>query len=293
MVKLSFEHRSIIRSYLRHLSRFPDRITRAYLLNVLQKRCRRPHGSDPDRLRNRIEKTKNFLENVRLKIAAANSGHVNVFEDLLRESFARTGERREKVLELFKKRTSTKELEHPSSKFPTYSPELVSLLTSPASYPLKTRPSINDLQSIPPNSLITNVWSDLPSELQSVEPPKYAHMGMLNEARQINKRKYLYEKWVDALVGPPLSIPEELKDVVPLSVVKQLREMLDELKFQAKRRNDHDRVAPAFSSLQNFEDSSSTKPKNCSRHRKIFFKDQTMVDVPAKITPSHPLYPTP
>ena len=105
MSTLTPQHLSTIRSYLRHLSRFPDPITRsarftptqkrerpkyqiknsdviiygcfvcrvmcgwrnyrAYLLNLLHQRCRRPHGSDPQRLQKRIDKTRHFIESVR------------------------------------------------------------------------------------------------------------------------------------------------------------------------------------------------------------------------------------
>ncbi|KAI9625512.1 hypothetical protein KEM48_010874 [Puccinia striiformis f. sp. tritici PST-130] len=203
MSRLTPQHLSIIRDYLRHLSRFPDPITRAYLLNLLHQRCRRPYGSDPERVQKRIDKTRHFIESVRLKVAAANSGHVNVYETLLKEAFARVGERRKEFMEPYLKMVpgiAKEELPYPSSQFPTYSPALVALLTCPDAYSAKNRPSIDDLQSIPPATLITNTWSDLPPDLQSVAPPKAAHMGMLHEARQINKRRSLRDRWLAGLL---------------------------------------------------------------------------------------------
>jgi hypothetical protein len=41
-----------------------------------------------------------FFFQTRLKIAAANSGHVNVYETLLKEAFARIGERRKEFMEV-------------------------------------------------------------------------------------------------------------------------------------------------------------------------------------------------
>ncbi|WAQ84981.1 hypothetical protein PtA15_5A554 [Puccinia triticina] len=286
MSRLTPQHLSLLRSYLRHLSQFPDPITRAYLLNLLHQRCRRPHGSDPQRVQKRIEKTRHFIESVRLKIAAANSGHVNVYETLLKEAFARVGERRKEFLQPYLELVPgiTKEqLPYPSSEFPTYSPALVALLSSPDVYPGRGRPSIEDLQSIPPGTLITNTWSDLPPELQSPTPPKAAHMGMLHEARQINKRRWLRDRWLAGLIGPPLAVPPELETSLPPKILEQSRKMLSELKSRAADVGPAG--SPRFSTgLPKPEPTSAETPKTLP---------VPLIRIPAQIPKSHPLSPTP
>lgn len=273
---------SIIRSYLRHLSQFPDPITRAYLLNLLHQRCRRPHGSDPERVKKRVEKTQHFIESVRLRIAAANSGHVNVFDSLLKEAFARTGERREEFMQPYLETAPSNQLDlpYPSSEFPTYSPALTAMLTSSHAYPSRGRPSIEDLQSISPGTLISNTWSDLPPDLQPVAPPKSPHMGMLHEARQINKRRWLRDRWLAGLTGPPLSVPPELEKNLPLKHVERSHMMLSELKKKADDLGPSG--SPRYSPIQKpqllLEDSSKRRPT---------------LRIPAYLPKSHPLNPKP
>ncbi|KAI9625436.1 hypothetical protein KEM48_010916 [Puccinia striiformis f. sp. tritici PST-130] len=282
MSRLTPQHLSIIRDYLRHLSRFPDPITRAYLLNLLHQRCRRPYGSDPERVQKRIDKTRHFIESVRLKVAAANSGHVNVYETLLKEAFARVGERRKEFMEPYLKMVpgiAKEELPYPSSQFPTYSPALVALLTCPDAYSAKNRPSIDDLQSIPPATLITNTWSDLPPDLQSVAPPKAAHMGMLHEARQINKRRSLRDRWLAGLVGPPLAVPPELETSLPPKILEQSKKMLSELQFRAADLGSAG--SPRFSSGPKQEPSPVKSPRVAP------------IRIPSHIPKSHPLNPIP
>ncbi|KAA1094603.1 hypothetical protein PGT21_026434 [Puccinia graminis f. sp. tritici] len=287
MSRLTPQHLSTIRSYLRHLSQFPDPITRAYLLNLLHQRCRRPHGSDPQRLEKRIEKTKHFIESVRLKIAAANSGHVNVYETLLKEAFARVGERRKEFMQPYLEMVpgiAKEDLPYPSSEFPTYSPALVALLSCPDAYPGRGRPSIGDLQSIPPGTLITNTWSDLPPDLQSPAPPKAAHMGMLHEARQINKRRWLRDRWLAGLIGPPLAVPPELESSLPPKILEQSRKMLSELKSRAAD------VGPAGSPRYASGPKQEPKSTLAKTPRSI---PTPLIRIPPQIPKSHPLSPTP
>ncbi|EFP78152.2 uncharacterized protein PGTG_04108 [Puccinia graminis f. sp. tritici CRL 75-36-700-3] len=167
MSRLTPQHLSIISSYLRHLSRFRDPTTRW--------------------------------------IAAANSGHVNVYETLLKEASARAGERRKEFMKLYLEMVpgiAKEELLYPLSELPSYLPALVALLSCPDAYLGQGRPSIGHLQSIPPGTLINNTWSDLPPNLQSAAPPIAAHMGLLHEARQINKRRWLRDRWLAGLIGP-------------------------------------------------------------------------------------------
>ncbi|PLW28033.1 hypothetical protein PCANC_26448 [Puccinia coronata f. sp. avenae] len=284
MSRLTPQHLSIIRSYLRHLSRFPDPITRAYLLNLLHQRCRRPHGSDPERLQKRIEKTRHFIESTRLKITAANSGHVNVYETLLKEAFARIGERRKEFMEPYLAMVpgiAEEELPYPSSEFPIYSPALVALLTCPDVYTPRGRPSIADLQSIPPGTLITNTWSDLPPDLQTPAPPKAAHMGMLHEARQINKRRSLRDRWLAGLIGPPLSVPPELETSLPPEILEQSQKMLSELKSRAADVGPAG--SPRFSPGPRQQASSTGTPTPRVAPPRI----------PAQLPQSHPLNPRP
>ncbi|KAH9458869.1 hypothetical protein Pst134EA_019023 [Puccinia striiformis f. sp. tritici] len=192
MSRLTPQHLSIIRDYLRHLSRFPDPITRAYLLNLLHQRCRRPYGSDPERVQKRIDKTRHFIESVRLKVAAANSGHVNVYETLLKEAFARVGERRKEFMEPYLKMVPG--IAKGRTTVPIIAvPDLFASLGGSAHVPRR-------------------IFSE---KSASVAPPKAAHMGMLHEARQINKRRSLRDRWLAGLVGPPLAVPPELETSPP------------------------------------------------------------------------------
>ncbi|MBW0468356.1 hypothetical protein O181_008071 [Austropuccinia psidii MF-1] len=281
MVQLTKYHQSLARSYLRHLARFPDPVTRAYLLNLLHKRIRRPHGADPQRVKVRVEKTQCFIENVRLKIAAANSGHVNIFEELLKEAFAQTGQEKELFLKPYLDMSNNlpNDRPYPSSKFPTYSPALTALLTSSESYPARNRPSVSDLQSIPPNSLITNVWSDLPPPLQPALQSKAAHMGMLHQARQINKRQALLKRWLAGLTGAPLSVPPDLEKHLPKELLDQSRTMLSELNKQASNIGSSGlpRYAPRPSQVP--------QPVQLKKHR-------SSLRIPAQIAETHPLCPS-
>jgi len=173
------------------------------------------------------------------------------------------------------------ELPYPSSEFPTYSPALVALLTSPDVYLPRGRPSIADLQSIPPGTLITNTWSDLPPDLQTPAPPKAAHMGMLHEARQINKRRWLRDRWLAGLIGPPLSVPPELETSLPPKILEQSQKMLSELKIRAADVGSSG--SPRFSS----------GPKQEPRSPEATQPRTPLLRIPAQLPKSHPLNPTP
>jgi len=173
------------------------------------------------------------------------------------------------------------ELPYPSSEFPTYSPALVALLTSPDVYLPRGRPSIADLQSIPPGTLITNTWSDLPPDLQTPTPPKAAHMGMLHEARQINKRRWLRDRWLAGLIGPPLSVPPELETSLPPKILEQSQKMLSELKIRAADIGSSG--SPRFSS----------GPKQEPRSPEATQPRTPLLRIPAQLPKSHPLNPTP
>ncbi|KAG0146545.1 hypothetical protein CROQUDRAFT_62675 [Cronartium quercuum f. sp. fusiforme G11] len=309
MPGLSTPHLALARSYLREVRRFPDHVTRSYLLNLLHKRCRRPYGQDPERVKSRVLKTVNFLETIRLKIAAANSGHVSVFEELLKEAFARTGERRESFLKPFltpANRHVPKDRSYPESEFPIYPPLLTSLLTSPVANNMRIKPSIGDLQSIPPTSVITNTWSDLPPELQPDLSTlgKAKHMGVLHPARQINHRHRLRKRWIAGLVGPPLgsihssdNLSEPIESPIEASVrieadfgtkipplmIAESEAMLKELRYQANAigPSGKPRYAPKSNNISNSipKRSRSTRP---SQHR-----------IPNVMPATHPLTPTP
>jgi hypothetical protein len=176
------------------------------------------------------------------------------------------------------------ELPYPSSEFPTYSPALVALLSCPDAYPGRGRPSIGDLQSIPPGTLITNTWSDLPPDLQSPAPPKAAHMGMLHEARQINKRRWLRDRWLAGLIGPPLAVPLELETSLPPKILEQSRKMLAELKSRAADVGSAGSPRYAPGPKQKPRSTSAETPKSITA---------PLIRIPPQIPESHPLRPTP
>ncbi|OAV93023.1 hypothetical protein PTTG_27456 [Puccinia triticina 1-1 BBBD Race 1] len=139
------------------------------------------------------------------------------------------------------------------------------------------------LRSIPPGTLITNTWSDLPPELLSPTPPKAAHMGMLHEARQINKRLWLHNRWLAGLIGPPLAVPPELETSLPPKILEQSRKMLSELKSRAAD------VGPT--GLPRFSTGLPKPEPTLAETPKALLAP--LVRIPAQIPQSHSLSPTP
>ncbi|KAH9811053.1 hypothetical protein DFH28DRAFT_474190 [Melampsora americana] len=305
-------HFSFIRSYLREIKKFPNQITRSYLLNLLYKRCKRPYGFDSNRIQKRILKSLNFLENVRLKVAAANSGHFLMFEELIKESFAVKGQRREKFLKPYL--TSTKfpipnTLTYPQSKFPIYPPILTQLITSNQSNQLRTVPSRSDLKSISPTSLITNIWSDLSIESQ----PDLTHLGKpkglgrLSFKRQINHRNRLRNKWINGLIGAPLieinstdekDRVEKLKEMkkimedefgtdLSMKMVVESNEMLNEIKLSSELIGK--KGIPRYNSMKKNPNEIEIIKRLNPMIRSISNQDR----IPNRLFPSHPFFPKP
>ncbi|EGG03516.1 uncharacterized protein MELLADRAFT_65554 [Melampsora larici-populina 98AG31] len=302
-------HFPFIRSYLRQIRKFPDKITRSYLLNLLHKRCKRPYGNDPKRVQSRILKSIHFLETIRLKVAAANSGHLLMFEDLLKESFARKGERREKFINPYvipSVQQIPKGLSYSETRFPIYPPIVMKLITSSQSNQLRTVPSQVDLQSISPTSIITTVWSDLPTEFQ----PDLTHLGKSNgmgimcSSRQINHRNKLKKKWIDGLIGAPLGVIEDEKirkvetfeevskrildefgTDLSVEILQESSKMLQELIAQSSIKGNSGTPRYAFSSNLSL----SSNPNKLNPIRLIPNENR----IPNKLPSSHPFSPTP
>ncbi|WAR52416.1 hypothetical protein PtB15_1B858 [Puccinia triticina] len=108
-------------------------------------------------------------------------------------------------------------------------------------------------------------------------------MGMLHEARQINKRLWLHNRWLAGLIGPPLAVPPELETSLPPKILEQSRKMLSELKSRAAD------VGPT--GLPRFSTGLPKPEPTLAETPKALLAP--LVRIPAQIPQSHSLSPTP